>query len=632
MQKTHAHSWISKFAFAMGNLGHAAFYGVLSNYFIVFVTAGLFSKLSSKIAGQLIGLVTSLIVIIRIFEIFIDPLLGNIVDNTKTRWGKFKPWILLGNVVSAIIMIILFTGIFGLVNVNWIAFAILFVILFVLLDIFYSFSDVSYWGMVPALSEDSKERGIYTSLGSFSGAIGWNGLTIIVVPIVTYFTFIKTGKHTQGAFGWLVFAGIISLLAVICAVIVVKGTNEKDNLIRSAAKQKTTFKDVFLGLAKNDQILWASLAYFMYSLANVVTNGVFYYFFKFILGKPQYFSIAGLIAILVGFFTAPIYPILNKFIPRKWLFCFGQCCMISSYFIFIFARENIFLLILGLILFNITFAQLVTVLTLTDAIEYGQLKTGERNEAVVLAVRPMIDKLTGAFANGLVGYIALAAGMTGSATAANMTAKDIKVFESLSFYIPLVLAVLALVIFLTKVKLSEKKHATIVEELKDKLAAGKTAVAITDPGKKIALLAPVSGFVKALPNEQLPDFKATGFTIKPTENKIYAPFDGQVHFTFSTKHVLGLVANDGLEVVIHVGIDTVKLRGNGFITHYADGQHFKAGKLLLEFDPEVLKQAGLSDTVIVFFTQPRNIANLKLNVDQQLKHGEVVANVTLKSN
>ena len=112
MQKTHAHSWISKFAFAMGNLGHAAFYGVLSNYFIVFVTAGLFSKLSSKIAGQLIGLVTSLIVIIRIFEIFIDPLLGNIVDNTKTRWGKFKPWILLGNVVSAIIMIILFTGIF----------------------------------------------------------------------------------------------------------------------------------------------------------------------------------------------------------------------------------------------------------------------------------------------------------------------------------------------------------------------------------------------------------------------------------------------------------------------------------------------------------------------------------------
>ena len=57
-------------------------------------------------------------------------------------------------------------------------------------------------------------------------------------------------------------------------------------------------------------------------------------------------------------------------------------------------------LVVGLVLFNITFAQLVTVLTLTDAIEYGQLKTGERNEAVVLAVRPMIDKLTGPFQMG----------------------------------------------------------------------------------------------------------------------------------------------------------------------------------------------------------------------------------------
>ena len=85
----------------------------------------------------------------------------------------------------------------------------------------------------------------------------------------------------------------------------------------------------------------------------------------------------------------------------------------------------------GLVLFNINFAQLVTVLTLTDAIEYGQLNSGQRNEAVVLAVRPMIDKLTGAISNGLVGYIAIAAGMTGSATAADMTGHDIRTFDSM---------------------------------------------------------------------------------------------------------------------------------------------------------------------------------------------------------
>ena len=83
------------------------------------------------------------------------------------------------------------------------------------------------------LSEDSKERGVYTALGTLTGSIGWNGLTVIVVPVVTYFTYVATGKHTQGAQGWLAFAIIISLLAIACAFIVAWGTEEKDNLIRN---------------------------------------------------------------------------------------------------------------------------------------------------------------------------------------------------------------------------------------------------------------------------------------------------------------------------------------------------------------------------------------------------------------
>ena len=153
---------ISYASFCLGNLGHAAFYGVMSTYFIIFITSGMFSGLEQSVADKLIGLITGLMVVIRIVELVIDPILGNIVDNTKTRWGKFKPWIFLGTVVSAVLLLILFTGIFGLAQSNWILFAILFVIIYIGFDIFYSLSDVSYWGMVPALSEDSHERGIYT--------------------------------------------------------------------------------------------------------------------------------------------------------------------------------------------------------------------------------------------------------------------------------------------------------------------------------------------------------------------------------------------------------------------------------------------------------------------------------------
>ncbi|MFT8724677.1 MAG: glycoside-pentoside-hexuronide (GPH):cation symporter [Liquorilactobacillus nagelii] len=633
-QKLTGKTLISRTSFALGNLGHSAFYGALSTYFIVFVTSSMFSGLDKSIADKLIGLITSLIVFIRIAEIVIDPLIGNVVDNTHTRWGKFKPWIIIGNVVSAILLTIIFTGIFGLAKVNWILFAVVFVILFVTLDIFYSFSDVAYWGMVPALSEDSRERGIYTSLGSFTGTIGWNGLTIIIVPIVTYFTFLATGKHYQGAPGWLAFAVIISIIAIVCAFAVALGTNEKDNLIRKSAKQKTTIKDVFKALAHNDQILWASLAYFLYSFAYVVTNGVLFYLFKFVVGKPNEYWIVGVIATIIGFCTSPLYPILNKFIPRKWLFAIGQFFMILAYLIFIVGRDNMVMLTIGLALFDINFAQLVTVLTLTDAIEYGQLKNGERNEAVILAVRPMIDKLTGAFSNGLVGFIAIAAGMTGKATAADMTAKDIHTFESLAFYIPLVLAILSLIAFLAKVKLTEKKHADIVEELNNKLISGQISLdkkrtsAISS--ETIELSSPADGELITL-NELPTEFPGTGFAIRPASGKIYAPFDGTIKFTFTTKHVIGIESENGIGAIIHVGIDTVNMHGEGFVTHYLDGQKVKAGDLLLDFDRDLIINSGYDDTVIIFFTQPKLLNQLpEFRADTKVKHQDNLGKITLK--
>ena len=235
-----------------------------------------------------------------------------------------------------------------------------------------------------------------------------------------------------------------------------------------------------------------------------------------------------------------------------------------------------------------------------------------------------------------VGYIAIAAGMTGSATAADMTTKNIRTFESMAFYIPLALAVLALLIFLTKVNLTEKKHAAIVEELKDKLAAGDETFGLEAKQAPLTVsdttnvLAPVTGFANTLPSKAAPDFDAIGFVIAPLDTKVYAPFDGTVRFTFSTKHALGLVADNGLEAVIHVGIDTVKLRGEGFVTYYTDGQAVKAGDLLLEFDPAVIKAAGLSDNVIVFFTQPKRITNLKLDIEREVTHGQLLAQVTIK--
>lgn len=598
----------------------------------------MFNGLNKAVANKLIGIITGLIVSVRILELLIDPLLGNIVDNTKTRWGKFKPWILMGNVISVILLLILFTGIFGLAKYNWFLFATVFVVIFVAFDIFYSFSDVSYWGMVPALSEDSAERGVYTALGAFAGTIGWNGLTIIVVPIVTTFTYLATGQHKQGPVGWFAFASIIGLLALLSAIVVCLGTQENHNLIRNSAQAKTTIREVFSAIFHNDQILWPSLAYLLFSCANVITNGVLFYLYKFVLGKPGEFWVVGVIATVIGFCTNPLYPLLNKVIPRKWLFIGGQICMSIAYLIFIFARTNVLMMDLGLVLFNINFAQLVTVLTLTDAIEYGQLKSGQRNEAVVLAVRPMIDKLTGAISNGLVGYIAIAAGMTGAATAADMTSHDIRIFDSMAFYIPLALALASIVAFLFKVKLSEKKHAAVVEALKDKLAAGDqdqaASAADYSAFKEEVLYAPVDGdlvAMKDITDQDGKPFPGIGFAIKPTAGKLYAPFTGKINFTFGTQHAFGITSTKGLAMIVHIGVGTVTMRGEGFDAHYIDGQTVTKGQLLFDFDRDLILQRGHEDTVITFFAQPHHIEDISsFTPGQFVKHGERVVTVKFK--
>lgn len=155
----------------------------------------------------------------------------------------------------------------------------------------------------------------------------------------------------------------------------------------------------------------------------------------FVLDEPAAFSITGIIPLIAGFIMAPLYPILNRWIPRRYLFTGGMVSMIIGYTMLALFSSNLPVVIVALIFFYVPaqFIQMTAILSLTDSIEYGQLKNGRRNEAVTLSVRPMLDKIGGAMSNGAVGAVALAAGMTGHATAADMTASNIATFKTFAF-------------------------------------------------------------------------------------------------------------------------------------------------------------------------------------------------------
>ncbi|MFC7441278.1 PTS sugar transporter subunit IIA [Laceyella putida] len=128
--------------------------------------------------------------------------------------------------------------------------------------------------------------------------------------------------------------------------------------------------------------------------------------------------------------------------------------------------------------------------------------------------------------------------------------------------------------------------------------------------KRVEILSPLSG--KKISLEQVPDqvfsqkMMGDGFAIEPEDGFVCAPVDGEVINLFPTKHAIGLKTTDGVEILIHVGIDTVELNGEGFVTHVAEGEKIKAGQKLLEFDMDFIKEKGKPLTTPVIFPQLEN--------------------------
>src|SRR5699024_4083041 len=133
----------------------------------------------------------------------------------------------------------------------------------------------------------------------------------------------------------------------------------------------------------------------------------------------------------------------------------SMCAMILAYIILIVSTDNLVMVVTALILYYVPqgFIFMAVILTLTDTIEYGQLKNGTRSEAVTLAIRPMLDKMSSAISNGVVGWVAVAAGMTGAATAASITPGGIALFKAVALWAALIMHILALFIYVFKVKI-----------------------------------------------------------------------------------------------------------------------------------------------------------------------------------
>ena len=142
---------------------------------------------------------------------------------------------------------------------------------------------------------------------------------------------------------------------------------------------------------------------------------------------------------------------------------------------------------------------------------------------------------------------------------------------------------------------------------------------------------PISGKVIALEKVNDPVFSSgamgKGIAIEPTDNRVYAPFNGTIEFIADTKHAIGLLSEDGVEVLIHVGMDTVKMQGRGFNVKTSVNSKIKAGDLLLEFDKNAIEKEGYSLITPVVITNADNYEDKALCINEEVKNGRTIINL-----
>lgn len=312
---------------------------------MMFLTSQLFTNAADE---KMVGIVTAIVVFIRIGEIMFDPMIGGVVDNTNTRWGKFRPWIFIGSLTASIGLIFLFSDFFGLAWSRPTVYLILLALTFLVIDIFYSFSDIAIWSMLPAVSIDSKVRTKFGTASRIGSTLGAQIVIVIITPAILLFSHLFSrvpfGQQTRA--GWMGYVIIVAILCTGGAIITCLNIKEQHNLIRSNVKH-TTVADIFHAIGRNSQLLWIAASYFLFAFSYVVTNSLLMYYFRYRLGNAAAYTWVGVITCILGVISVSLFPALEMLIKRKAIYVGGIAFMLVGYIIFLFAGQNLILVLVA---------------------------------------------------------------------------------------------------------------------------------------------------------------------------------------------------------------------------------------------------------------------------------------------
>ena len=461
----------NKYCFGLGTVGRDAMYSLVSMYLMAHLTEVV------GLSNFHLGIVTTLLLIFRVFDSVNDPFMGIIVDNTNTKWGKFKPWILIGMLSSGILTVLLFHNF----NMKPGAYIVLFAIVYFLFSVFFTVNDLAYWSLMPAITKDPKQREGIGAIARICANVGMFAVVLLYTMVPDIFKGFGIDNKRDAYF---IFAIIVVLLMWGFQLFTLFGVKEdRRNLGKG---EHTSLKEMFSVLIKNDQLMVAAIAMALFMIGYCTTTSFGIHYFKYAFKNEGMYMVFAAVLAVAQLSALSVFPLFRKKFTRKQLYVGSTVAVVVAYLVFFLSFEKLALVVIaGLVLFFAqAFIQLLTLLFLADAVEYGEWKLGKRNESVSFAVQPFVNQVGGAIASGVLGFTLIISGINdisekvaNAATEAEVNAlinstpdSAIWIMKLAMMIFPLLCIVAGFIIYIKKFKIDEDMYATIVKDLEERNA------------------------------------------------------------------------------------------------------------------------------------------------------------------
>ncbi len=384
-------SGAAKASYGLGAVGKDMVYMLSASYVLYYF---------QDILGVSAAAMGVILMVARVFDAFNDPIMGAIVAKTKTRWGKFRPWLLIGTITNAIVLYLMFSAPPTLSGSGLVAYA---AVTYIVWGVTYTMMDIPYWSMIPAFTEGGKEREGLTTLARSCAGVGSAVITIITVMSVSALgrAFGPAGISDREVerIGFSYFSIAVAVLFVLFTVICCINVKEKATTDMKSA----SIGEMFKALIQNDQAMAVTVAIVIVNCSIYITSNLVIYFFKYDFGGTGwrgdytlFSTFGGGIQILAMML---LYPFLRKFFSSIQIYYVSLGMAIAGYISLLVlastSMSNVFLLFVpGFFIFAANgMLAVITTVFLANTVDYGDLKNKRRDESVIFSMQTFVVKL-----------------------------------------------------------------------------------------------------------------------------------------------------------------------------------------------------------------------------------------------